>query len=416
MSRRPHYWLFLALLACGPLCAATPSAAEKPAPKPPEPPAWSSVMGSGLLTLPDTHTLAPGHFSAATTLHNRDRDPLGIDLFDYAVVLSAGITPRIEAYAHAVYSRVVVVPDNSFTTPALPPPPLDLVVPRGRALPARPYYAFYAPLPYANGRGDQRFTDFVPGDLTLGAKYRISSPTGRGPGFAVNVDLKLPLSRRYSALESGSGTGGLDIGARVTGEQRFAGFDAVLSASFTYVGSPTLPDHIVIAGDRDAAVVVERLRLPHRLDAAFGLRRPFGRHIALVGEIVGNFELDDQETKILDSAPPVDFLGGFQTRLGGFRLTAGVLYHGRALRDGDEHPSPLAGYVDLSRATAEDISDYLVQSGLGGAARNIRPDVQIAAPVAPGVPIPPGARRIPDTYTISSQHQTGFVIILGWTF
>lgn len=403
------------LLVCAWLFAVPAAAAEKPADIRAEKP-WSSMMGSGLLTLPDTRTIPPGHFTAATTLHNRDRDPLGIDLFDYAVVAAAGVTPRIEVYAHGVYSRVVVVPDNSFTTPALPPPPLDLVVPRGRALPARPYYAFYAPLPYASGRGDQRFTDFVPGDLTLGGKYRVATSTGRRPGLAVSVDLKVPLTRRFSALESGSGTGAIDIGARVVGEQRIAGFDVVVSGAFTYVGSPSLPDHIVIASERDAAVVIERLRLPHRMEVSAGMRRAFGRRFALVGEVVGNFELDDKGTKILDSAPPVDFLGGFQTRFGGFRLTAGVLYHGRALRDGDVHPSPLAGYVDLSRATHDAIAGYLVQSGLGGAAGRIRPGVQIAAPVAPGVPIPPGARRIPDTYTISSQHQTGFLLILGWAF
>jgi hypothetical protein len=402
---RSYHWLFLALLACG----GTPfaSAADQP---------WSSMMGSGLLTLPDTRTLEPGHLSFATTLHNRDRDPLGIDMFDYAVVFAAGVTPRIEAYAHGVYSRVVVVPDNSLTTPALPPPPLDLVVPRGRALPARPYYAFYAPLPYANGRGDQRFTDFVPGDLTLGAKYRIGTPTKTRPGLAVNVDLKVPLTRRHTALESGSGTGSLDVGFRVTAEQQLFGFDAVVSGGFTYVGAPSLPDHILIATDREAAVVVERLRLPHRVDAALGVRRPLWRKLALVGEIVANGEIDDKGTEILDSAPPLDFLGGLQTRFGGFRLTAGVLYHGRALRDGEVHASPLAGYVDLSRATHEGATGYLNASGLGGAATRLRPGVQIAAPVAPGVPLPPGARIITDTYTISSQHQTGFVVILGWSF
>ena len=256
----------------------------------------------------------------------------------------------------------------------------------------------------------------MPGDLTLGAKYRIATPTQTRPGLAVNVDLKVPLTRRPTALESGSGTGSLDVGFRVSAEHRAYGFEAALSGAFTYVGAPTLPDHILIATDRDAAVVVERLRLPHRMDVALAVRRPFGRRVALVGEMVANAEIDDRGTEILDSAPPLDFLGGVQVRLGGFRLTAGVLYHGRALHDGDVRPSPLAGYVDLSRATHEGAVGYLNASGVGGAATQLRPGVQIAAPAVPGVPLPPGARLITDTYTISSQHQTGFVVVLGWAF
>jgi len=42
--------------------------------------------------------------------------------------------------------------------------------------------------------------------------------------------------------------------------------------------------------------------------------------------------------------------------------------------------------------------------------------VQVAAPIVPGVAVPEGARRITDTYIISSQHQTGLVVLLGWAF
>ena len=390
-------------------------AAAPPAPAPGENP-WPSVLGSGLLTMPDTRTLAPGRFTAATVLHNRDRDPLGIDMFDYSLAVAGGVTPSIEVYAYGVFSRVVVVPDNSNTTPALPPPPLDLVVPRGQALPRRPYYALYAVLPYANGRGDQSFTDFVPGDLILGGKYRLHDGNGRWPSVAFSGDVKFPLTRRYSALESGSGTGSMDAALRLTADHRVAGFDAVLSAAFTYVGSPKLPDRIVIADDDRAEVLVQPLRLPHRMEIGLGLRRPLSRRFALVGEIVSNLDILDAPTEILDSAPPLDYLGGFQGRIGRLHVTLGILYHGRALPDGELRTSPLSGYADLSRATPDAIATYLDASGLRSAAGQLRPDVQIAAPMVPGVPLPEGARPIPEKYTISSQHQTGFVLNLGWSF
>src|SRR6188474_2606879 len=136
--------LLLVLLA-GP----TPTV-EPPLPSP-------SLMGTGLLTLLDTRTLPRGRFTVATTLHNRDRDPLGIDVFDYSLAVAVGVTEKIEAYGSGVFSRVVVVPDFSHTWPALPPPPLDLVLPSAMPVPHRPYYAIAPPFPYANGRGDQSF-------------------------------------------------------------------------------------------------------------------------------------------------------------------------------------------------------------------------------------------------------------------
>jgi hypothetical protein len=95
------------------LLAAAPPVPEEPLPAP-------SLLGSGLLSLHDTRTLPKGRFTIETTLHNRDRDPLGIDVFDYAVSGTVGITRRIEGYGSVVFSRVVVVPDFSQTWPAPP--------------------------------------------------------------------------------------------------------------------------------------------------------------------------------------------------------------------------------------------------------------------------------------------------------
>ena len=63
-------------------CGAAPPAARAS-----ESPSSASLSGSGLLTLPDTAILAPGRFTAGLAPDNRDRDPLGLDFFDYAVAV-----------------------------------------------------------------------------------------------------------------------------------------------------------------------------------------------------------------------------------------------------------------------------------------------------------------------------------------
>ena len=382
---------------------------------PPEPSLTSpSLLGTGLLTLPDARTLPPGRFAVATTLHNRDRDPLGLDVFDYSLAFSAGLTPRVEAYGRAVFSRVVVLPDAGQTWPALPPPPLDLVLPEDMTPPRRPYYALAPGFPFVNGRGDQRFTDLVPGDLVLGAKARLRDGSGGRAAFAAAAEVTIPLTRRLGALQSGSSTGGVDLTLRALSDKEVAGMDLVTSLAITIVGGPPHSDRLLEANADEASIVQQPLRLPSRLEFGVGLRRPVSPRVALVGEAVVTFDVYGAET--LDRVSPLDLLAGVQARFGGARLTTGLLYAGGAASSGSERSSPLAGFVDLTRVAAGDVRRYLESGGMGGAAPHLREGVQVVTPRVPGVALPEGARVIPDTYTILSEHQLGFVLVLGWAF
>ena len=98
-------------------------------------PGWLGLSGSGLFTLPDIRTMAPGEFVVGVTVDNRDRDPLGIDLLDGALAWNVGLTRRMETYGRVVASRVVTVPGRLLP---LPPPPLDLIVPASVDPPRRP--------------------------------------------------------------------------------------------------------------------------------------------------------------------------------------------------------------------------------------------------------------------------------------
>ena len=385
-----------------------------PAPETDLPLPSPSLLGTGLLTLPDTRTLPRRRYTIATTLHNRDRDPLGIDVFDYAVAFAAGVTPRIETYGSAVFSRVVVVPDFSHTWPALPPPPLDLVLPEAMAVPERPYYAIAPTFPYANGRGDQRFTDLVPGDFVLGVKTRLRDGGERRASYAVGGEIKIPLTGRLGALQSGSGTGGIDLSLRLISERRFVGMDVVTAGTFTYVGGAPLADRILLANPDGSAVAEKPLRLPSRIEIGAGLRRVLSPHVALVGEAVATIEIYGART--LDRVSPLDLLAGLQARAGRARLTTGLLYAAGSPPSGAVRSSPLAGFVDLSGVGEAEARHYLQQGGLGGAASHLRPGVQLVTPRVPGAALPTGARLIPDSYTIVSEHQLGFVFVLGWAF
>ena len=102
---------------------------------------------------------------------------------------------------------------------------------------------------------------------------------------------------------------------------------------------------------------------------------------------------------------------GFAARVTGIIVLDGLLLENSIVR-----PSPLAGFVDLSRVSESDARTYLQAGGVGGAAAQIRPGVQLVTPRVAGAALPPGARVIPGTYTIISEHQLGFVFILGWAF
>lgn len=395
--RRP--WRAAAVAAL--LAAATAAAAEEPAP---------SLSGSGLLTLPDSATLAPGRLTLALAWDNRDRDPLGLDVADYAVVWSLGVTKRAETYGRYVFSRVVSLPE----TPPLPPPPLDLIVAPGAAAPARPYYALYAPTPYVNKRGSARFQAFVPGDAVLGWKLRLSEPSGWRPGLAASAEIKLPLTKKLRDLQSGAGTGGVDAALRATAEWRAGRLALVASTAYTRTGAPARGDRLLIAGE--GRVVDLPLSLRDQVDVGLGLRRRLGSRAAAVLESWTVFEVG-KGTPVADEARPLDWLAGLQLRRGHGRLTAGVRYHGHNLPSGELRRSPLAGFIDLTDVAAADLAGYLESVGAGNALAGLRDGSQrVLVPARLAAPLPEGARVIPATYRIRSEHQLGFVFVCGWAF
>lgn len=371
-----------------------------------------SLHGTGFFTLPDTRTHRSGHLTFGFGVDNRDRDPLGMDLLDGCAVWALGLSESVEAYGQHVFSRVVALPEY----PALPPPPLDLIVFPGAPVPARPYYAWNPAVPYLNKKGTARFDAFVPGDELIGVKKRLLEPSGWTPGLALAGEIKIPLSKAAGDLQSGSGTGGIDLTARMASEWRIDAWDVLVGVGFTRTGDPPRNDQMLtIEGGSDVRLVELPLQLPHRLDLGIGVRWRLTRKLAAVTEVTTT-SLVGARTPTLDHARPVDLLLGAQLRLGHARATVAWRYHGNALPSGDVRKAPLAGGVDLSNVSADARREYLRALGLGQVESNLRNESQILiAPPVPNATLPAGARVIPDEYRIRSEHQMGFIFLLGWT-
>jgi hypothetical protein len=374
---------------------------------------WLSVAGSGLLTLPDTTSLPARRVSLAFALDNRDRDPLGLDLLDGSFTFAAGLGRGLEAYGSYVVSRVVALPEP----PTLPPPPLDVIVPPGGRVPPRPYYALYAPTPYVNKRGTARFDDWVPGDLVLGVKRRFATRRGRRPAVAAALELKAPLRKRLADLQSGSGTGGVDLAARLAAEWRVGRHALIASASYSRTGGSALGDRLLLTdGAGGLSVRDEPLALPDRVQLGLGLRRPLGRRAAAVAEASTEVEVGGR-TPVVDASRPLDVLAGVQLRLGRARVTGGLRYQAHALPSGATRAAPLAGLVDLTDVPAGELAAYLDRVGAGSAGVGLRPGAQrLLALPGPHDGLPAGARVIPASYRIRSEHQVGFVLLWGWAF
>jgi hypothetical protein len=382
-------------------------------------PGWLGLSGSGLFTLPDIRTMAPGEFVVGVTVDNRDRDPLGIDLLDGALAWNVGLTRRMETYGRVVASRVVTVPGRRLP---LPPPPLDLIVPASVDPPRRPYYPLFSLTPYVNDRGVARFSEFVPGDAVFGVKYRLADPRGRRPGLAAAAQLTLPMPQGLADLQSGGGTGTVDIGVRAIAEWRLGRFDLTTSALYVRTGGTPYGDRLVrlepgVAAGRASGRVDEMpLSLPNRLELGVGARRPLRPWLAAVLETSAALEVG-YRSYALDRITPVDVLGGVQISHKRLRAAVALRYHGNAARTGDVRPSPLAGAVDLTDVPAEPLADYLRRVGAAPALEWLRGRSQrvLLSPPASVAP-PPGARVIPAQYEIESEHQIGFMFALGWAF
>jgi hypothetical protein len=306
----------------------------------------------------------------------------------------------------------VAVPD----TPVHPPPPLDQLVPPGATPPRRPYYSLYSPSPYVDDTGVIHFGAGHPGDGMVGFKGRALSPDRWRPGLVGIVEVRFPLVKNLRDLQAGSGTGGVDVRLGTAAEWQRGRWNLVLSTGFTYVGQPAYGDRRIEARGDAVVATDEPIVLPYRVDLGLGLRRELRPYLAVVGEVTTLFETGRRSSS-LDRARPVDMLVGVQARYRRFQLTAALRDHRNALPSMQMRPSPLAGLVDVTRVTDENLAVYLREVGFTEAAQFLRlGSHRLLSPPPESPPLPEGARVIPAQYRIRSEHQLGFLLLWSVSF
>ena len=374
---------------------------------------WISLSGSGLITLPGTSTLERGRFNAGFTVDNQDRDPLKLDVVDVSLAWVAGLRPGLETYGHAVVSRAVAVSPRS----TLFPSPIDIVVPRGRPVPQRPYYPQYTPIPYVNRTGRSQVGQFLPGDAVLGLKRTLRAPGGRVPGLAASAEIKLPLAWGLADLQGGAGTGAVDERARMTAQWGGGSRSVVASVAYTHRGTPSWGDRVIVF-DPAGSVDVQDLpmRLPDEMGFGLGLREAVTPRVALVAEVTKAAEVGGR-THAFREPGPLDVVAGAQVRWRGAAITGGLRYHANSVPRMTRYASPLGGLADLSQVGDADLMPYLSAIGASGAVPFLRHRGQSALQIPDGgPPLPDGARILPADLTIRAHDQVGYMLVCGWTF
>lgn len=394
-----------------PALALTLSVAS-PAAEPPAPNTGSGATGNAVILLPDTSILEPGRLLFGFAVDNRDRDPLGIDVFDAFLSGTVGLHRRVQLETHLVIIRNVTVPQD----PPLPPPPADLVALGDAEIPHK-RHTLLATAPYVNARGNQRLDKWMPGEAVLGLKGRLLESRGLRPSVAVIAEVWLPMAGALPDLRSGTGTGTRDLAVRAIAEWKAGTTDLLATARYTRVGRGAIGDRIIrIAPDQPATVTDESLRLPDRLDLATAVRAPLRPGLWLVGEIETSIDYGSSRTPVLDPPRPLDFRIGLVSRVGPARLLAALRYHGNSAHTGD-HPSPMAGMVDVTDVREPDLREWLAEVGAGDAFAGLRPGThRVVAGVGSTQPLPAGALRMPATYHTGSAHQVGFTLAIAFTF
>jgi len=414
--------LLAVLVAC--LAAAVARAAGAGGPPPTAPPdpspapevaeePWVSASGSGLLTLPDSSTLAKKHLNLGISFDNQDRDPLRLDVVDYAITWNYGLRSDVETYGHVVVSRAVIVADR----PYLFPPPVDIILPAGTTVPRRPYYLMYSPFPYVNRTGSSQLSKLVPGDAVVGAKVRLLTPREWRPGVAAALELKLPMTRDLSSLQSGAGTGGFDQTLRLATEWRRGRQSLVASVGLTHVGEPAFGDRLIVVEPAGNEKTTEMpVHLASRMNLGLGFRHVLRPSVALVGELTRVVEFGGR-TSAREVAGPLDLTVGGQFRWRTLRLTLGVRYHANSVPHYGTDLSPFGGMTDLTSVAQGPRDAYLTAIGAGAAVPYIRDRSQVAtfAP-ADGPLLPKGALVLPSVFTIRSHDRIASMLVLEWSF
>ena len=341
-------------------------------------------------------------FEVQFYVDNKDRDPLGIDVFDTGFRFRYQLGDNTEVYADAIVDRVVALPE----TPAVPVSPRDLIFAGSpRVIPS----VFVGEHPYLDHRGEASFDAFIPGTVTVGIARRL--PTAYFES-AIAAEVAIPLAGSLNALRSGANSGRPDVSIVGFMSRSLLGGQVDGRAGFTLAGKGSWPDRTISVVNGTATATETDPPTGNRVDLGLAWIRPFRDTFAAAIEARWRKELVGEER--IDAISPVDVTLGVQKRFGRFRLTASLLQHFRSLPSGERRANPLAGAVDLSAVSLLDRNAYLARVGLLPAASFVRDGAHIVVIGASSSSLPAGAVRIEPTYEIRAEHNLGYVFSVSF--
>jgi hypothetical protein len=353
-------------------------------------------------SFPSVSSVKTAAFSADFYVDDRDRDPWGIDVFDTGLRMRYQTEDGWEFFGDAIVDRVVALP----FAPAIPSAPRDLLFAgAARVMPN----AFGGQHPYLDKRGDARWDSFIPGLVTVGVTRLLHS---EGLVLGLSAAISIPLAGNINALRSGANSGRSDGTFGLLASHDLWGGKLHARGAYTIAGKGSWLDQSFAVSGTSVTTFKTHPPIANRLDAGLAWIRPFGTWAVAVESRLSKEFVGEER---IDYITPIDAMIGLHKTFGKFVFSASLLNHFRPLPDGEVRPNPFAGAIDLTEVTLADRNDYLGKVGLGAAAGLVRDGTHVVAlGVTSKVPLPPGATVIAPTYTISSEHNLGYIFNLTW--
>jgi hypothetical protein len=288
---------------------------------------------------------------------------------------------------------------------------MDIVVVSGPA-PTPPYRPIYWPLPYV-GQSSSGVDDMIPGDIVFGFKRQLALQRGRRPALSLSANIIAPGSNSLRYLHRGSDSASIDWAVHAAagwtfGRWTFAGnLGYIRSGSLSYFN-----DDRIIADDGVTQLHLDR---PDFVRLAGGARFRKSKRTSWIAELYHLGPIGPR-TPTLESVGATDALLGLQLDVWRFTFIAGVRQHLFSPPDHALRPTgALEGAVDLSGVSREHQREYL---NAVGAAPFYEPGNSslLVTGVPADVPLPDGARRLPDTYVTRTKGNVGTIFHVALRF
>ena len=364
---------------------------------------WAGHAGGGMLAVQETDLVGKHRLTLGFGLDGLDRDPLGLDIVEIPLAWRFGLSDRVELWGRSELSKAVLVAQVQ----PWPPPPTDIVLAPGATAPKNPYRSVYWQMPYLADHSAS-VVDTKPGEHMVGAKWLALKEGVRRPSVALNAYVTFPSGTDSASLARGAGLDAPSVGGLVAAQRGIGRWSVSTNLGYRILPSVHHPDQ-VIDGHTDRSMSI---RTANILSWGAGVRVRLRSWCSLSGEYSGLAPVGGHTT-MLTHADNHDVLAGLHLRMRRLGVSIGYRQHLWPQPNGEiQSTGPLGGGVDLTKVAPQQRAEYL--ASLGAPTNEERQNTSLVVlGEDPGLPLPPGAIRIPATYRFSTTGNSGIVFALS---